>query len=195
MPDKPAAPPWRKRCPLTAALKSRHYLQSENDSPAYFPDAQIMGDGECLSSFLIAGLFQITLYSSIKSSADSAMLAAAPRCREQEVTTKRARFGSPCQQPYRSFRFPGDREPVAVANLRRPAATKAQVQPSKISYGQKTRRAHLPYARTSLQAQVHDRSGALDPLLGPVCTHPYIYVSLPHMTRCHYLYAYAASHS
>jgi hypothetical protein len=30
----------------------------------------------------------------------------------------------------------------------------------------------LPYARTSLQAQVHDKSGALDPLLGSVCTHP-----------------------
>jgi hypothetical protein len=53
----------------------------------------------------------------------------------------------------------------------------------------------LPYARTSLQAQVHDKSGALDPLLGPVCTHPYIYVRLPHMTRCPYLYAYAASRS
>jgi hypothetical protein len=53
----------------------------------------------------------------------------------------------------------------------------------------------LPYARTSLQAQVHDKSGALDPLLGPVCTHPYIYVRLPHLTRCPYLYAYAASRS
>jgi hypothetical protein len=30
----------------------------------------------------------------------------------------------------------------------------------------------LPYARTSLQAQVHDKSGALDPLLGSVCTYP-----------------------
>jgi hypothetical protein len=29
----------------------------------------------------------------------------------------------------------------------------------------------LPYARTSLQAQVHDKSGALGPLFGPVCTH------------------------
>jgi hypothetical protein len=61
--------------------------------------------------------------------------------------------------------------------------------------GQKTRRAPLPHARTSLQAQVHDKSGSADPLLGPDCTHPYIYVRLPNMTRCPYLYAYAASRS
>ena len=30
----------------------------------------------------------------------------------------------------------------------------------------------LPYAQASLQAQVHDKSGALDPLLGSVCTNP-----------------------
>jgi hypothetical protein len=30
----------------------------------------------------------------------------------------------------------------------------------------------LPYVRTSLQAQVHDKSGALDRLLASVCTHP-----------------------
>ena len=48
--------------------------------------------------------------------------------------------------------------------------------------------------KTSLQAEVHDNQ-ALDPLLGPVCTHPYIYVRLAHMTRCPYLYAYAASRS
>ena len=30
----------------------------------------------------------------------------------------------------------------------------------------------LPYARTSLQAQAHDKSGPLDPLLGSVCTNP-----------------------
>jgi hypothetical protein len=34
----------------------------------------------------------------------------------------------------------------------------------------------LPHARTSLQAQVNDKSGSLDPLLGPDCTHPYIYI-------------------
>jgi hypothetical protein len=32
----------------------------------------------------------------------------------------------------------------------------------------------LPHARTSLQAQVHDKSGSVDPLLGPDSTHPYI---------------------
>jgi hypothetical protein len=53
----------------------------------------------------------------------------------------------------------------------------------------------LPHARTSLQAHVHDKSGSADPLLGPDCTHPYIYVRLPNMTRCPYLYAYAASRS
>jgi hypothetical protein len=30
-----------------------------------------------------------------------------------------------------------------------------------------------PHARTSLQAQVHDKSGSVDPLLGPDSTHPY----------------------
>jgi len=34
----------------------------------------------------------------------------------------------------------------------------------------------LPYARTSLQAQVNDKSGSVHPLLGSDCTHPYIYV-------------------
>jgi len=53
----------------------------------------------------------------------------------------------------------------------------------------------LPDARTSLQAQVHDKSGSVDPLLGPDSTHPYIYVRLPNTTRCPYLYAYAASRS
>jgi Integrase core domain len=51
----------------------------------------------------------------------------------------------------------------------------------------------LPYARTSLQAQVHDKSGSLDPFLGPGCTHPYICARLPRMTSCPYFYAYAAS--
>ena len=40
-----------------------------------------------------------------------------------------------------------------------------------VSYGQKTRRAHC-LTHEPLQAQVHDKSGALDPLLEPVCTHP-----------------------
>jgi hypothetical protein len=31
----------------------------------------------------------------------------------------------------------------------------------------------LAYARTSLQAQVNDKSGSVDPLLGPVRTHPF----------------------
>jgi hypothetical protein len=34
----------------------------------------------------------------------------------------------------------------------------------------------LPHARTSLQAQVHDKLGWVDPLLGPDSTHPYIYM-------------------
>ena len=44
-------------------------------------------------------------------------------------------------------------------------------------------------------AQVHDKSGSVDPLLGPDRKHPYIYVSLPDATRCPYLDAYAASRS
>jgi hypothetical protein len=32
----------------------------------------------------------------------------------------------------------------------------------------------LPHARTSLQAQINDKSGSVDPFLGPDCTHPYI---------------------
>jgi hypothetical protein len=32
----------------------------------------------------------------------------------------------------------------------------------------------LPHARTSLQAQVNDKSGSVDPFLGPDRTHPYI---------------------
>ncbi len=32
----------------------------------------------------------------------------------------------------------------------------------------------LPHARTSLQAQANDKSGPVDPLLGPDCKHPYI---------------------
>ena len=51
----------------------------------------------------------------------------------------------------------------------------------------------LPRARTSLQAQVHDKSGSVDPLLGSDCTRPYIYVRLPHMTRCPYTYAISRS--
>jgi hypothetical protein len=49
----------------------------------------------------------------------------------------------------------------------------------------------LPHARTSLQTQVHDKSGSVDPLLGPDRKHPYLYVRLPDTTRCPYLYAYA----
>ena len=51
----------------------------------------------------------------------------------------------------------------------------------------------LPYARTSLQAQVHDKAGALDPLLGPVCTHPVCEIATH--DRCPYLYADTASRS
>jgi hypothetical protein len=40
----------------------------------------------------------------------------------------------------------------------------------------------LPHARTSLQAQANDKSGSADPLLGPDCTHPYIYVRLARST-------------
>jgi len=63
------------------------------------------------------------------------------------------------------------------------------------AFGQKTRRP-LPHARTSLRAQFHDKSGSVDPLLGPDGKHPFIYnVRLPGTTRCPYLYAYAASRS
>jgi hypothetical protein len=51
------------------------------------------------------------------------------------------------------------------------------------------------HARTSLQTQVHDKSGSVDPLLRPDRKHRYIYVRLPNTTRCPYLYAYAASRS
>jgi len=54
----------------------------------------------------------------------------------------------------------------------------------------------LAHARTSLQSQVHDKSGSVDPSVGRDSTHLYIYmwdVRLPNMTRCPYLYAYAAS--
>src|SRR5208283_2453389 len=40
----------------------------------------------------------------------------------------------------------------------------------------------LPYTRASLQALVHDKSGSVDPLLGPDCTHPSIYARFPHMS-------------
>jgi hypothetical protein len=53
----------------------------------------------------------------------------------------------------------------------------------------------LPHARTSLRAQVHDKSGSVNPWLGPDRKHPFVYVRLPDMTRCPYLYAYAASRS
>ena len=50
----------------------------------------------------------------------------------------------------------------------------------------------LTHARTSLQAQVHDKSGLVDLLLGQTAR-ILIYMNLPDMTRCPYLYAYAAS--
>jgi hypothetical protein len=56
----------------------------------------------------------------------------------------------------------------------------------------------LPQARTSLQVQANDKSGSVDPLLGPDCTLVYVpalaslYMRLPHMNRCLYLYADAA---
>jgi hypothetical protein len=53
----------------------------------------------------------------------------------------------------------------------------------------------LPHARTSLRAQAHDKSGSVDPLLGPDRKHPYTYVRVPDTTRGPYLYAYAASRS
>jgi hypothetical protein len=53
----------------------------------------------------------------------------------------------------------------------------------------------LLHARTSLRAQVYDKSGSVDPLLGPDRKHPHIYVRLPDTNRCPYLYAYAASRS
>ena len=54
------------------------------------------------------------------------------------------------------------------------------------SFGQKTHRARC---RTH-EAQVNDKSGSVDPFLGILRD-----VRLPHMTRCPYLYAYAASRS
>ena len=57
----------------------------------------------------------------------------------------------------------------------------------------------LPAApRTNLTSSaIHDNSGPVDPLLGPDCTHPYIYIYMRdcRVTRCPYLYAYAASRS
>jgi hypothetical protein len=51
----------------------------------------------------------------------------------------------------------------------------------------------LPHARVSLQALVHDKSGSVDPCLGQTARILLYKRDLPHMTRCPYLYAYAAS--
>jgi hypothetical protein len=50
--------------------------------------------------------------------------------------------------------------------------------PKRDLHGQNSRRARYP-THEPLQAQVHDKSGSVDPLLGADRKHPYIYGRLP----------------
>jgi hypothetical protein len=49
----------------------------------------------------------------------------------------------------------------------------------------------VPYAKADSISDTTTITTQADPKI----PHPYIYVRLPHMTRCPYLYAYAASRS
>jgi hypothetical protein len=84
---------------------------------------------------------------------------------------------------------------VCLFLIARPRPERVRFSYSSSRMVNKTRRVHCLTHEPHFKRRFSDKSGTLDPLLGPVCAHPYIYVRLPHMTRCPYLYAYAASRS